>query len=98
MKEMKPRWYWEDLTWDEWVEVRALPLLYIHNLHDGLERYLTERIGAHNWEANYYKPSELECWAIDAGVFRPFDNWKRLRYIMVDLEMKEIRELTGRAA
>lgn len=98
MKELKSYWYREELTWDEWKDIRSLPLLYIHNLHDGLERYLIERIGAHNWEANYYKSSELESWAMEAGVPRSFDNWKRLRYIMVDLEMKEIRELTGRAA
>lgn len=78
--------------------MRTWPLLYLHNLMQGLERRLIGAIGEKHWDKYFYSFRKLRAYADDAGVGQSFRNYEILYGIVVEADLREIAALTGRAA
>lgn len=91
-------WYLDELEPDEWAWLKASDLLFLHNLLDGVERRLVRVIGAEAWEREFHDFRGVRILARAEGELTTAVNYEKLRQIVVELEAKEIAELTGRAA
>jgi hypothetical protein len=102
MKEVRSDWfdrYYSHYELDDLL--RGLPLLYVHNLRDGLERRIIKRLGGDvaAWESDMNDIGNLDessplC-HVDQVWLR---NWKLIHTYCSYLDAEEVRQLTGRAA